>query len=356
MSFPFQVDGFLAFTKLSSYVTHPIVVSLAVLITFASATPNGYSSYYYRDAFGHSRSLRAWFSEEEARYFVAAQEWLELIKKWGPREDAIDPYPTHGEFYTLCAGLFHSGLPVPHRVQRVGTLGDGGKWVCGLDRVAKQDKCVIYSFGINGESSFESRPLQRAPGYEAWGYGYSCNQWGPEITNDPELRDRAHFKPYALGGTNNHNNNENHKFWTLDSLMDLNGACAIFFFPLSRKTDDFTQDTRSSTSSRNRRTHDVPHRKRRLPVGQLQLEIHACDGRKNFEYFARWWAALEAAGLRPFWTEPNLVYANLVRGVRPELAECWFINIRGDHALVNVNETFNWAIPRRRAAAFFHVS
>ena len=23
-----------------------------------------------------------------------------------------------------------------------------------------------------------------------------------------------------------------------------------------------------------------------LPVGQLQLEIHACDGRENFEYFA----------------------------------------------------------------------
>jgi Methyltransferase domain len=27
-------------------------------------------------------------------------------------------------------------------------MGDGGKWVCGLDRVAKQDKCVIYSFGL----------------------------------------------------------------------------------------------------------------------------------------------------------------------------------------------------------------
>ena len=58
-----------------------------------------------------------------------------------------------------------------------------------------------------------------------------------------------------------------------------------------------------------------------LPVGQLQLEIHARDGRENFEYFSRWWATLEAAGLRPFWTEPNLVYINIVRGARPELAE-----------------------------------
>jgi hypothetical protein len=100
--------------------------------------------------------------------------------------------------------FFIPAFQCPHRVQRVGTLGDGGKWVCGLDRVAKQDKCVIYSFGpfhsipfshplppapqrrltsifsqnftgINGESSFESTLLQRAPGCEVWGYDYSVN-------------------------------------------------------------------------------------------------------------------------------------------------------------------------------------
>ena len=43
--------------------------------------------------------------------------------------------------------FFIPAFQCPHRVERVGTLGDGGKWVCGLDRVAKQDKCVIYSFG-----------------------------------------------------------------------------------------------------------------------------------------------------------------------------------------------------------------
>ncbi|KAF8265523.1 hypothetical protein EI94DRAFT_1804259 [Lactarius quietus] len=72
-----------------------------------------------------------------------------------------------------------------------------------------------------------------------------------------------------------------------------------------------------------------------LPIGQLQLDIHAREGRENFEYFSRWWAALEAAGLLPFWAELNLVYINIVRGARPELAEYPFINIRGDHALVN---------------------
>ena len=44
--------------------------------------------------------------------------------------------------------FFIPAFQCPHRVERIGTLGDGGKWVCGLDRVAKQDKCVIYSFGL----------------------------------------------------------------------------------------------------------------------------------------------------------------------------------------------------------------
>jgi hypothetical protein len=63
-----------------------------------------------------------------------------------------------------------------------------------------------------------------------------------------------------------------------------------------------------------------------LPIGQLQLEIHARSGHERFDYFNQWWASLEAAGLRPFWTEPNLVYISHVRGVAPELAEvCLFI-------------------------------
>ena len=70
-----------------------------------------------------------------------------------------------------------------------------------------------------------------------------------------------------------------------------------------------------------------------LPIGQLQIEIHAHEGHERFDYFARWWESLEAAGLRPFWTEPNMVYVNFIRGVRPEQAEvciclslfCWTI-------------------------------
>ncbi|KAJ6618661.1 hypothetical protein B0H10DRAFT_2217404 [Mycena sp. CBHHK59/15] len=42
-----------------------------------------------------------------------------------------------------------------------------------------------------------------------------------------------------------------------------------------------------------------------LPFGQLQLEVHIWN--TTFARCLTWWEMLEAAGLRPFWTEPNLV-------------------------------------------------
>jgi hypothetical protein len=51
--------------------------------------------------------------------------------------------------FTFPGDFFIATFQCPHRVERIGTLGDGGKWVCGVDRVAKQDKCVIYSFGLS---------------------------------------------------------------------------------------------------------------------------------------------------------------------------------------------------------------
>lgn len=51
---------------------------------------------------------------------------------------------------------------------------------------------------------------------------------------------------------------------------------------------------------------------RPLPFGQLQLEIHLWG--VNFQEFLAWWERLEAHGLRPFWTEPNLPSINVIRG------------------------------------------
>ena len=57
-----------------------------------------------------------------------------------------------------------------------------------------------------------------------------------------------------------------------------------------------------------------------LPIGQLQLEIHAWGDNGRFGFFYPWWTLLERAGLRPFFTEPNLVHVSHLRA-RPDVVE-----------------------------------
>ncbi|KAH9176370.1 hypothetical protein EDB89DRAFT_1846395, partial [Lactarius sanguifluus] len=65
--------------------------------------------------------------------------------------------------------FFIPSFQCPHHVERIGVLGDGGKWVCGMERIAKQEKYVIYS-------SFEAALLEeRAPGCEVWGYDFTVD-------------------------------------------------------------------------------------------------------------------------------------------------------------------------------------
>lgn len=71
---------------------------------------------------------------------------------------------------------------------------------------------------------------------------------------------------------------------------------------------------------------------RPLPFGQLLIEIHAWN--KKFTDVLSWWELLEAAGLRPFRTETNLVYQNYNKHGTSDLAEYAFINIKGKNNLI----------------------
>jgi hypothetical protein len=61
-----------------------------------------------------------------------------------------------------------------------------------------------------------------------------------------------------------------------------------------------------------------------LPVGQLQLEIHADRNRADFDWFRGWWESLEAVGLRPFFLEPNLVHVTNPGCRKPFVVEVRF--------------------------------
>ncbi|KAH9069668.1 hypothetical protein EDB83DRAFT_2518028 [Lactarius deliciosus] len=98
---------------------------------------------------------------------------------------------------------------------------------------AKQDNCVIYSFGINDKSSFEAALLERAPGCEVRRYGFSVDSFGPEIQKIPNL------KEFVLKI-----NVEGAEFDMLTTFLATHKPLSPF----------------SSTT---------------LPIGQLQIELHA---------------------------------------------------------------------------------
>lgn len=249
----------------------------------------------------------------------------ELIRKFGPTPEDVQMFPPDKEpwpAYTVW-DFFPAAYNCPHEVERIGALGDGGKWVCGLSRVQEKKPCVIYSFGINYESSFEAALLENTQHCEIWGYDFSVHSFGPEIPKD-QLH-RAHFHAYGLAGQDRHGPTDEPKMWTLESLMKANGHTHIDILKVDIESWEF--ETLTTLVK-----HYLDQGKD-LPFGQLQLEIHVWN--KKFSEFLKWWETLEKAGLRPFWTEPNLVYQNYNKHSTSDLAEYSFINVKGNNVFIS---------------------
>jgi hypothetical protein len=79
------------------------------------------------------------------------------LKKRYPIVSKID---SQGIWPDDLSGKFRMHLfePTVHCLEedRLGKLGDGGKFCCGLSRLKNLSNCVVYSMGSHGEMSFEN--------------------------------------------------------------------------------------------------------------------------------------------------------------------------------------------------------
>ncbi|KAL0961204.1 hypothetical protein HGRIS_006172 [Hohenbuehelia grisea] len=257
-------------------------------------------------------------------YDKVLRDRKQLIKKFGPTPSDIDLFPPNQSpwpAYTVW-DFFPAAYNCPHELVRTGALGDGGKWVCGLSRVVHKRDCVVYSVGINTESSFEAEVLTSTKYCKVWGFDYSVKGFGRQISLSQS--NRVFFKPYLLGKDDKHGPTDNPKAYTLRSVMEENGHSYIDILKVDIEGWEFDALTAFIQPYLD---SDTP-----LPFGQLQLEIHLWkDSKHSFARFLEWWEMLEAAGLRPFMTEPNMVYVNYNKGLSSELAECSFLNIKGEN-------------------------
>lgn len=176
---------------------------------------------------------------QEDQYQDYLKDRQGLIKKWGPTIEQVQTFPHNGQFYTMW-DFFIPAFSCPFPVTRTGQLGDGGKFVCGLDRVIKRPNCLIYSLGVEGDSSFEAEILRRSSTCKIYGYDYSVQkvsgyptllfspltqsrQWGPEISNSPSWAPRVNFKPWKIASEDKHDITPPEH--TIQSLFPANGSC-----------------------------------------------------------------------------------------------------------------------------------
>ncbi|KAL0961203.1 hypothetical protein HGRIS_006171 [Hohenbuehelia grisea] len=313
-----------AFLRSPRFTLFIVVVICGSLLVLAPPFSNRAAPFTLVDEGLASRLARS-----DKIYNATLRNRKELIKKYGPSPEDIALFPPDTPPrppYTVW-DFFPASYNCPHELVRIGALGDGGKWVCGLSRVVKKPGCVVYSIvislGINHESSFEADILKNTDDCRIWGYDFSVRKFGPQI---PILRwHRTYFKPYALGGQDKHEATDDPKMYTLNTLMKQNGHTHIDILKIDIEGWEFDTLTALIQPYVDSGTP--------LPFGQLQLEVHLWS--KNFPQFLKWWEILESAGLRPFMTEPNLVYLNYNPNRMSDLAEYSFLNTKGENVFTH---------------------
>lgn len=137
------------------YTIALIVLFFITILFFANSdSPPGFLSRPYPLSFSHRHGgphtppgyVEDQIKLSEGYYQESLKERQQLITQWGPSPSQVEGFPAHGEYYTLWS-FFPAAFQCPHRMRRIGTLGDGGKWVCGLERISPKKDCVIYSVG-----------------------------------------------------------------------------------------------------------------------------------------------------------------------------------------------------------------
>lgn len=241
----------------------------------------------------------------------------------------VDPFSPHSGINVW--DYYPPQLSCPD-LQRIGKTGEGGKWVCGMTHLSREEQCVMYSFGISTDISFEVEILLRT----------SCiiHAFDPTVGRlpfhslkeetlaalTPAQRSRIRFHKAAMGTRSGssevHSFNEQlydimhglgHAFIHLLKVDIEGGEWAVFNSLFAEKAQHTAQSSSFSSAVK------LPS----LPVGQLIIELHYSTMREIEDFFS----GAEKVGLLPFSREINL--QPCINGGKPVAAEYSFIHV--DH-------------------------
>jgi len=263
-------------------------------------------------------SLKSTMARSEKLWQKTVRQRHEVMAKFG--EMGFFPAVNVATYFTTPYSVWDlvpASYNCPFEVERIGRMGDGGKWVCGMSKYEKNTRpCIIYSFGVQNESSFEEEMLERT-NCQIWGYDFSVDAFGPAIQNT--YASRTHFLKAGISGTTE--SSKDPPFYTIQDLMAKNGHTYIDILKIDIEYAEF-----DALTAFDKHTSSDPE----YPIGQMLIEIHLFKRGKTLVEFITWWEALEARGWRPAWTEPNLLAVTLgLEDKNPRLAEYSLVNVKG---------------------------
>ncbi|KAF9731712.1 hypothetical protein PMIN03_012364 [Paraphaeosphaeria minitans] len=333
------------------------VATIVVLIFFVAVLHNHAEEQSYLPSFPlPQRAPGRKFAGLKERMTLSESAWKKSVQLRGkmaeahPSNPQIPLFPAQsldqfGKYpYTLW-DFFPPTWTCPHDVQRVGRLGDGGKWVCGMSvyesipvpttwmrgvPTGGPEGVVIYSFGINGESSFEADMFERIPSARIWGYDFTVNAWGKQIAS--KYNDRAFFKKVGIGKTDEPAKSP--PFFTLQTLMAQNNHTYMDILKIDVEGSEYVSldSVMDYFTSAWRGNGDAV-----LPIGQIMIEIHVGDDQEGIDFrrFRNWWERLESMGMRPTWMEVNLMAMTIPdHKTDPRCTEYVLVNARDGNSVL----------------------
>ncbi|KAL0054009.1 hypothetical protein WJX82_002362 [Trebouxia sp. C0006] len=169
--------------------------------------------------------------------------------------------------------------------QRVGGIGDGGKWVCEVMGALQHSECVVYSLGSHMETTFEEEIIEQTPcKVHTFDHSLSSEQ-GKTLSH---VSPRLAFHPYKVGM--GHSISAHYKEKSIHGIMEeLNHS---WIDVLKIDIEDAEWEVLEALISSGS-----------LHFSQLQVEFHF--RRVSLKMVLKVLAGLTDAGYRVFSTEPN---------------------------------------------------
>merc|ERR1712093_819272 len=206
----------------------------------------------------------------QERLSHAEKLWKQSVKDRQQMASAYVPQTNFPDGYIYPYNVWDFARPsffCPHDLERLGTLGDGGKVVCGISRYEKESP-------------------------------------GPSSESNPS---RTHFSQIGISEVTNVNRDP--KFFTIQDLMAANGHEYIDIVKMDIEGAEFG----ALTSLIGFLEQQSNGKKTPLPFGQLLIELHFDAGGSNqggprdLKTWMAWWSTLEEHGLRPVNNEDNWI-------------------------------------------------